>query len=78
LLPPLFTDEDLEEIEELLIDKEDIADGGAAMTAFAKMQFTKMTDFEAQKIQEALLKYCELDTFAIVMLYEYSKTKIES
>jgi hypothetical protein len=41
------------------------------MMAFAMMQFTEMTDAEANKIQDALLKYCELDTFAMVMIYEH-------
>jgi hypothetical protein len=30
-----------------------------------------MSDVERHRIQEALLRYCELDTFAMVLLYEY-------
>lgn len=76
LLPPVFTEEELSEIE-LLTNSEEIADGGAAMTAFAKMQFTEMPNLEAKKIQDALLKYCELDTLAMVMIYEHWKAEIK-
>ena len=47
-----------------------ISDGGAAMTAFAKMQFMEMTEEERENIRAALLKYCELDTFAMVLVWE--------
>ena len=47
-----------------------IADGGAAMSAYAKMQFTEMTSGERERIVKALLKYCELDTFAMVLVWE--------
>ncbi len=40
------------------------------MTAYARMQFEEMADDEREKIRKALLKYCELDTFAMVMIYE--------
>ena len=41
------------------------------MTAFAKMQFAESTDFERERIISGLLKYCELDTLAMVMIWEY-------
>ncbi|MCP4093003.1 MAG: DUF2779 domain-containing protein [Planctomycetes bacterium] len=44
--------------------------GGAAMTAFARMQFTEMTEKEREHLRAMLLKYCELDTLAMVMIYE--------
>jgi len=34
------------------------------------MQFSEMSDFETDRLKVALLKYCELDTFAMVMIYE--------
>ncbi len=70
LLPPVFTDYDLDQIDSLLSENS-LADGAAAMTAYARMQFTEMSDLEADRISKALLKYCELDTFAMVMIYEY-------
>ena len=49
----------------------DIANGGAALTAYAMMQFTHMSDQEREKVKSALLRYCELDTFAMVMIWEH-------
>ena len=40
------------------------------MTAYAKMQFEEMKEYERGELQSSLLKYCELDTFAMVMIYE--------
>lgn len=47
-----------------------IANGGAALTAYSRMQFVEMTEAERQQLRSALLKYCELDTLAMVMVYE--------
>ena len=47
-----------------------IKDGGAAMTAYAKMQFEDMPIDEREGLRKGLLKYCELDTLAMVMIYE--------
>jgi len=74
-LPKLFedlTDEQLEMLDayELFNTNEELHDGGAAMTAYAKIQFTEMSDLEREQVRKALLKYCELDTFAMVMIYE--------
>lgn len=49
---------------------EQIKDGGGAMTAYARCQFTEMTKEEIDLIRPALLKYCELDTLAMVLLWE--------
>ena len=54
----------------LLTQEDELREGGAAMTAYARMQFEEMGDYERDEIQKALLKYCELDTLAMVMLYE--------
>jgi uncharacterized phage protein (TIGR02216 family) len=42
----------------------------AAMAAYTCAQFSEMSDYERGKLQEALLRYCELDTLAMVMIYE--------
>lgn len=34
------------------------------MAAYAKMQFTEMSQLERDKLRAGLIKYCELDTFA--------------
>lgn len=70
-LPPVFSEEELSKIENLLSEEEQIKNGGAAMMAYCKSQFTDMSDQEREGIRKALLKYCELDTLAMVMLVEY-------
>lgn len=55
---------------ELLFTDEHLKEGGAATIAYAKMQFTQMSDFEREELRKALLKYCELDTLAMVMIVE--------
>ena len=73
LLPKLFEEWDADKIEETLSDLETVADGGAALTAYSKLQFTDMSADERNELQKSLLKYCELDTLAMVMLYEHLK-----
>jgi hypothetical protein len=71
LLPPVYQDVPNELLDDFLLNEDaDIADGGAAMIAYARMQFTKMSDEERTSIRKALLRYCELDTFAMVLIYE--------
>ena len=41
------------------------------MLAYAQIQFTDMTETERELIRKSLLKYCELDTLAMVMIYEH-------
>lgn len=69
-LPPIFNDFEFDEIESML-GSNTLADGGAAMTAYSRMQFSEMTPLESDRIVSALLKYCELDTFAMIMIVEY-------
>lgn len=68
-LPKMFNDVSDRDFERLNEDDE-LRDGGAAMTAYARMQFEEMDEAERKEIQEALLRYCELDTLAMVMIYE--------
>lgn len=49
---------------------EAITDGGAAMTAYAKLQFEDISSEQRDSIKDNLLRYCELDTLAMVMIYE--------
>lgn len=71
LLPPVIEGMTDDRLEQWLTNgNEKIANGGAALTAYARMQFVEMTDQERQQLRGALLKYCELDTLAMVMLYE--------
>jgi len=70
LLPPVFDNYDRDTLD-LLMGNDDIKNGGAAMTAYALMQFTQMSEIERTKIKEALLRYCKLDTEAMVWIYLY-------
>ena len=47
-----------------------IAEGGAAATAYARLQFEELDINTRQRIQSALLRYCELDTLAMVMVVQ--------
>lgn len=69
LLPPVFEELDIS-FDEILSSNDALADGGAALTAYAKLQYTDMTDAERHALETALLRYCELDTFAMIMIYE--------
>jgi hypothetical protein len=70
LLPSQYGDLGLS-TEELIVVDGEVKDGGAALVAYAKMQFTDMTDTEREALRNALLQYCELDTLAMVMIYEH-------
>src|SRR5690606_25328614 len=55
---------------ELISEGNELNDGGAAITAYSRLQYEDMSDYERTEIKKALLKYCELDTLAMVMIYE--------
>jgi len=69
LLPNMFQDISEKDFA-VLSDSDELRDGGAALTAYARMQFEEMSEYERTEIEKALLKYCELDTLAMVMIYE--------
>ena len=71
MLPPLYEGWENDEKEITISEIENIADGGAALTAYAKLQYQDMTEKERGEITAGLLKYCELDTLAMVMIYEH-------
>jgi hypothetical protein len=71
LLPPLFDDISLADQERLeWALPEGIDEGGAAMVAYARLQFEGMSAPMRERICSALYKYCELDTLAMVMAIE--------
>jgi hypothetical protein len=69
LLPKMFADVSDHDLKRLS-EEDEVREGGAAMTAYARMQFEEMEEVERQEIRSALLRYCELDTLAMVMIYE--------
>lgn len=75
-LPAIFASEH-DQLNELLFrlasDAEDeaaINQGGLAMTAYNYTQYSCLSQAERQSISEALLRYCELDTLAMVMVVQ--------
>ncbi|SDQ91128.1 DUF2779 domain-containing protein [Flagellimonas zhangzhouensis] len=76
MLPNIFENWNETDLDKLISDIEGISDGGSAMIAYAKLQFEEMTIMERAEIKNALLKYCELDTLAMVMIYEFFSEKI--
>lgn len=58
-------DSDSQEDEDMTV-----ANGGAALTAYSKLMFCK-DDIWDDALREALLRYCELDTMAMVFIWEY-------
>jgi hypothetical protein len=68
-LPKMFADISDHDVE-LLSDGVDLNNGGLALTAYARLQFTHMSDYEREELKKALLRYCEADTVAMVFLYE--------
>ena len=67
----MFTDLPREVVDTLEADDDlEIAQGGAATTAYARLQFEDNAPQERKSVQAALLRYCELDTLAMVMIVE--------
>ena len=48
-----------------------ICNGAEAMTTYTRLQFTNVSDKEKEQMRIELLRYCELDTLSMVMIYEY-------
>lgn len=56
--------------DDLDTDSSVIADGGAAATAYARLQFESLDGETRSRIKASLLRYCELDTLAMVMIIQ--------
>jgi len=71
-LPAIFSDSFIEMYgkNEDLDDFEDVADGSAAMIAYNQLQFSELTPETRLAYKDALLRYCELDTLAMVMIIQ--------
>ena len=72
LLPPVSDYLGMDEATMEAIDEsasKNIANGGAALTAYSELQFSD--DVQSEALAKALLRYCELDTMAMVFIWEY-------
>ena len=68
LLPPVFDDVSRHETEAAEEGfSEELREGTAAMAAYGRLQFEDLPRVRRQAIVSALLRYCELDTLAMVM-----------
>ena len=72
LLPDVLDEVDKERWNELWGDE--IRAGGAAMAAYLRLQQPELPEAYRQKVIKGLLKYCELDTLAMVMIVEAFRT----
>lgn len=71
LLPPIFDDVSPEEIAALEFNLDaELADGIAATIAYMRLQSEIMPTDTRLRIEKALLRYCELDTLAMVMVVQ--------
>jgi len=73
-LGPIFPDmpESRSALDDAFGDGDDaeLRDGGAAMMAYCRLQFSDLNEEQRKHIESALLRYCELDTLAMVLLWE--------
>lgn len=72
LLPSVSTYLDIpqEELDKMERENDDtVSNGGAALAAYGKLQFSDTQMSKA--LEKALLCYCELDTLAMVFIWEY-------
>ena len=67
VLPALFPNDETLDYHNL----DEVHNGAEAMNAFQKLG--KMSKEEQEKLRNNLLKYCELDTYAMVKIYEKLK-----
>lgn len=69
-LPPIYEDISLKD-DYYIDEKGNIRDGGAALMAYSYLQFSDLDEKRRKAIINGLLRYCELDTLAMVMIYEH-------
>ena len=67
---PGLTDGLTENEKEQLAGIESIRDGGAALTAYGRLMFEALPKAHRDSIERGLKEYCELDTLAMVFLYQ--------
>lgn len=68
---------DFSKVQNPVGDINKLNNGGDALTAYAKIQYQEMSSLERNIIKQSLLKYCELDTLAMVMIYEFFASELK-
>jgi hypothetical protein len=79
-LPQVFPDYDNDMIDsvEPIETLKELSDGGAALTAYNYLQYSNVSEEQREYLQQALFKYCELDTMAMVMIMEAWREMIKN
>ena len=57
-------------LDETGLQAEAINQGGAASYAYLRLQFEDLQPEERQSLRDGLLRYCELDTLAMVFILQ--------
>ena len=70
LLAGRFNDAELDELEDAEENSPAVANGGAAMVAYSLLQGDLLDVAARDKLTRQLFRYCELDTLAMVMVFE--------
>ena len=77
-LPPVYPGKSAAELDEYFGDLNEIGNGGAAMTAYSLLQYTDMSEEQRKQLINSLLKYCELDTLAMVIAMDYFRNEVKT
>ena len=67
----------LDKTDDDIYSSASLNNGGNALIAYSRLQFSEMDKKERKDLQQSLLKYCELDTFAMSMIVEELLTLIK-
>jgi hypothetical protein len=62
---------------ELAYDEMDVADGVMAQQAFKELMGNALSDQEIEAKRQALLHYCQQDTYAMVKIVHYFQSKVD-
>ena len=77
-LLPKLKDLISKDLDNALFHKDSLKDGSGAMKAFQVLQFSQISEEEKKGLRKGLLNYCELDTLAMVMLYEHLNSLLKN
>ena len=68
--PPLYDEEKIRALEKSGLVHNNV-DGAAAMIAYVRLQYPDLKADRRKYLNQALRKYCEMDTLAMVLIWEY-------
>ena len=70
-LPEIYDEAKLRALEDSGITDNSSVDGAAAMLAYVELQYPDLAAERRLHLNQALKKYCEIDTLAMVLIWEY-------